>query len=427
MKKPPYGSGRVFKHPGSPFWYAGYFVGGAEIRKSTGLPYEPGSNLNERRALAVLAEHVARTRDAVGGQGRVRYEDLRELILRDYRTKGRRSLQSLEHSVLYNLDKFWLGRRVTDVTAITVDLYIDRRIEQGAAHATRNNELAALKRMFRLGVEKKLISPVLLPVIKITQPDNARQGFLDLSQFLSIAEQLPARLVPLCQWLYATSWRVGEGTALLWTDLDFAEGLASIDGGRTKNREGKAFPFAQVDLARDAIEGALAMRDPDCPFVFHRRGKRIGKFYKMWAKACKAAGLAGRYIHDMRRSATRNLILSGVSEQDAMRITGHRTTSTFRRYNIRGVDDLRRASARLNSFLMGRAIESGSNLYGKNPETASVIPGAKVVQVPDLNEILMVGRGRIERPTQGFSVLDIKTTEAKPFANIGILPRKDST
>jgi integrase len=76
----------------------------------------------------------------------------------------------------------------------------------------------------------------------------------------------------------------------------------------------------------EIIERRLEQRRLDCPFVFHyRNGKKVGDFRKVWAKACKTAGLTGVIPHDLRRCAARNLSLSGVKEQLAMKITGHTT------------------------------------------------------------------------------------------------------
>jgi hypothetical protein len=49
----------------------------------------------------------------------------------------------------------------------------------------------------------------------------------------------------------------------------------------------------------------------------------------------------------MRRSAVRNLRKAGVSEKEAMRISGHKTRSVFERYNIVSTEDVMDAMRKL--------------------------------------------------------------------------------
>jgi integrase len=68
--------------------------------------------------------------------------------------------------------------------------------------------------------------------------------------------------------------------------------------------------------------------------VFHRNGEPIGCFRGAWDAACERAGQRGAWFHDLRRTAVRRLEMAGVSRSVAMRITGHKTESVYRRYAI---------------------------------------------------------------------------------------------
>jgi len=58
----------------------------------------------------------------------------------------------------------------------------------------------------------------------------------------------------------------------------------------------------------------------------------------------------GRIFHDFRRSGVRNLVRSGVPQSVAMKISGHKTASMFRRYDIASEADLREAMLRVESY-----------------------------------------------------------------------------
>jgi len=70
------------------------------------------------------------------------------------------------------------------------------------------------------------------------------------------------------------------------------------------------------------------------PCVFHRDGTPIKDYYDAWDKACSLAGVPDRLAHDLRRTAVRNLERAGVARSAAMKTTGHKTESIYRRYAI---------------------------------------------------------------------------------------------
>jgi len=69
-----------------------------------------------------------------------------------------------------------------------------------------------------------------------------------------------------------------------------------------------------------------------------------------WKEACKKAGLPGLLFHDLRRSAVRNLERASVPRSVAMKLTGHKTESIYRRYAIVAEADLREAGVKLSAL-----------------------------------------------------------------------------
>jgi integrase len=211
------------------------------------------------------------------------------------------------------------------------------------------------------------------PHIPMLRESAPRAGFFESDQLAAVLRHLPDDLQPVIRFAAITGWRIAsEVLPLEWRQVDFAAGEIRLDAGTTKNGDGRVFPFAPGDplhtvlIAQHAAHEALAKAGHLCPHVFYRlvakgRGgpkepKAITTFTGSWRSACRAAGCPGRVPHDLRRTAVRNLVRSGVSENTAMRLTGHKTRSVFDRYDIVSGDDLRQAARRLH----GRPIEAPS-------------------------------------------------------------------
>jgi integrase len=96
-------------------------------------------------------------------------------------------------------------------------------------------------------------------------------------------------------------------------------------------------------------------------YVFHRYGKPVSKatFNREFA-ARKAAGVPGKLFHDLRRTAARNMVRGGVPQSVAMRVTGHRSDSMFRRYDVASVDD------KLEAIRKARAYAATRTAVGEN-------------------------------------------------------------
>jgi integrase len=356
--KPSY-TDRHGKKRESRVWWLGYTSGRRRVRESSGTTVKADAEV-------LLARKIASGRPSgplPSESGLVRFADLVQLLLEDYRRKGNRT--SPAHRVRH-LERYFGTMRPADISEPEVDRYIGARLGAGAAPATINRELAALRRMMRLGVRARYVADV--PSFSMLG-ESVREGFVTEEGFGRLLDELPAHLKPLIEALYVCGWRVQDMLSRDWADVDLDAGWIRIEGSDTKEKSGRQLPLlprlrAVLEGQReraDALEGAG--HPVQAVFFYHERtrggraaGERIHSFRGSWRSACQRAGLDGLRVHDLRRSAARHLIRAGVSEHVAMKFTGHKTQSIFRRYDIVAESDLIEGGEKLNAFYTAQGL-----------------------------------------------------------------------
>lgn len=332
-------------------WWIAYTVKGRRVRESAGTE-------TKREAEALLRQRLA-GRD----QGHDPFEASRltlqavlDLVRADYVANGRRSLARVTLSTR-RLTEVIPGEtlaREVDEGAIT--RYCAGRLEAGDRPATVNRDLAMLRRGLRLAARAGRLGRV--PFVAMLAERNTRTGFVERAQLEVICSHLPADLAAFVRCAWLTGWRRGELASRQWRHVDLRAGWLRLEPGETKSGEGRMFPLypelrALLEAQRATVEAAEKRLDRIIPWVFPRlggvgvavedQGGPIRQFGKAWARACAAAGCPGRLVHDLRRSAVRNLERAGVPRSTAMRLVGHRTEAIYRRYAI--VDEAMLAEA----------------------------------------------------------------------------------
>ena len=248
---------------------------------------------------------------------------------------------------------FGEGAKAVATTTDRMQQYIRARQREGAATATINIELALIGKAFTLAVlAKRLRAKPYVPKLA-PDPSRVRRGFFTREEVEQLAQHLPAPIADVVLFLFFSTWQVGEARTLQWRDYDRTEGVIRLRPEHSKNKHGRLLSV-EGELAV-IIERRWAARRLDCPYVFHREGQRVGDFRKVWDRACTAIGLSGRIVHDLRRSGVRHLIRAGVPPHTVMAMSGHRTASMLKRYDIISLDDLRQAARRGSEYNGGQA------------------------------------------------------------------------
>ncbi len=308
--------------------------------------------------------------------GQLRLSDAAADLVTNYDVNKRKSLADVERHIDKLRVHFGPAARMANLTTADVERYAKQRLDEGAANATINRELAALKRMFTLAVRaRKLITK---PHIPLLAENNARTGFFEREQFTAVRARLTPVLQAIATTAYYTGWRTrSEILTLEWSQVDRQAGVLRLEVGSTKTKKGRTFKYAQIVELREAIEAqwtaheALKKAGTICPYVFQRKGKRVKSLRKAWVAACKASGCPGRIPHDFRRTAVRNLTRAGVTDTIAMAVTGHRTRAVFDRYDITSEADLDDAAVKLQSLVGTISGTNGSSVADTNTAKAS--------------------------------------------------------
>jgi integrase len=293
-------------------------------------------------------------KEEAGGQRSLSVRALVAALEADYRVNGRRSWRRVRAALRNIAAYFGEATSVATITTAQLTAYVAARMET-VARGTIWYELTILRRaMNLLRAYGQLASLPNFPKIRQSDP---RQGFLEDAQLDAIIAHLVPELVPVIRWLAITGWRIGEALGLQWSQIDWESGSLRIE--RTKNDSARTLPWRALpeleQLLRAQRTRADAIEALHCCVVSHvfcrASGTRIVEYGRHWRAACRAAGLPGRYVHDLRRTAVRRLERAGVPRSVAMRITGHKTERIYSRYAITAEKDICEALERLRPYL----------------------------------------------------------------------------
>jgi integrase len=211
------------------------WVGGKPLKRSARTTSRAGASKQLEQWKAQIRQGTY-----VPDADQTRFDELAALLIDEYRANGRKSLGRAEAAVDH-LKGFFAGWRAQAISTDRVLAYVRHRQQQQAANATINRELAALKRMSRLGERAGRI--VRRPFIDLLQEHNARTGFFERKECDAVLAQLPDDLQPVFAVASLTGWRVkSELLTRQWAHVDFQSGWLRLEPGETKNAEGRQFP-----------------------------------------------------------------------------------------------------------------------------------------------------------------------------------------
>ena len=349
-----HGEGRVFQQRRkdgtlkSSRWWIAYFVNGREVRESAGRTAKEASKLLRQRIVQRDSGLVIAPEDT-----RLTVTDMLDTYEAWLQEQGKRSAGTLR-SHLKPVRAAFGDRRARSLRSKDFEWYRSDRLaprtvggveRPGKSRQTVDHELGALRAAYSLAKRQERLSRV--PFVPM---------------YGAAADNLSGPLADVARFAYFSAWRKGEIVTLQWTQVD--RKTREVRLATSKSGHPRTLPL--VGELAELVERRWQARQhatPDGPalsrHVFHDGGRPVGDFRKAWRSACEASGAGWLRFHDLRRSGVRNLIRAGVPQSVAMSISGHRTISTFLRYDIASDRDKRDALRAVQEHQ-----EVGSNLRG---------------------------------------------------------------
>lgn len=282
-------------------------------------------------------------------EGRTKVDALAEAYKTYIQNSKPKSYRWIELVWRVHLEPFFGGMIAERVNTDHFQRYIRERLDAGAETSTVNHELTVFKAMFNHGAEAdppKVFRVPRFPA-KLREP-NPRSGFVNDEQYATLqAKAKYGWLRAVLAVAYNFGFRKGELLGLKVSQIDLKSRTIHLSPGTTKNDKGRAVVMTEevYKLVAECVKGK---RPGDAVFTW-ANGKAVTDFRRTWRTLAKKAGMPDLIFHDLRRSAVRNMVRSGISKQVAKLISGHQTDSVFDRYDITDTTDLADAARKLEA------------------------------------------------------------------------------
>jgi integrase len=273
-----------------------------------------------------------------------------ELRLRPLREFfGKKKLRSITHG---DLERFKSARLKTPTVVgknTRGTKSKGKPIERKRSIGTVHRELSFMRRVLNVAVGQGWIlkNPFSMGKSLINPGDEKpRERILSKEEeekLLAICTEWKAHLKPIIIMALYTGMRRGEMFSLKWADVDFENGIITIQAFNTKTMRERQ--VAMTDRLIEVLKPMAEIAAPD-DLVFGIKTNAKTSFNK----AKKEVGLSNLRFHDLRHTHATRLVTNHLPLSEVGRILGHTQSNTTYRYVNANVETAKRAAAVLNKF-----------------------------------------------------------------------------
>jgi len=239
------------------------------------------------------------------------------------------------------------------LAAITADLLSNYRDKRAASRNKHGNlrsanqirlELAFLSHLFTVAIQEWGIGLSFNPVKSIRKPKlpAGRDRRLSLDEETKLFVECQKLSNPMLCWIVRlaleTGMRRNEMATLRRGQVDLKKRVIHLRSADTKTNEARLVPLSRdaVEVLDQAMHQHIRIIDSDLIFWGESRdtaGKRQPyDFATTWNTVRKRAMLQDFKFHDLRHEAISQMVEGGLSDQEVVAISGHKTMQMLKHY-----------------------------------------------------------------------------------------------
>ena len=310
-----------------------------ELRREISDGGDPLGALQDERAAPTMAElcdrfeaeHVVRKRPSTESE---------------YRTALR----------LHIRPHFGPHTKVADIRFEDIDR-LHRKVTKGAGPYSANRVVSVLSKMFTLAIRWDMRGDNPAKGIE-RNAEYSRRRYLSSDELArlvkALAEYEDRQAANIIRLLLLTGCRRGEALAARWADIDLTAGTWSKPPSSTKQKEHHQAPLSAParQLLAEIRGEQIGKRHVLPEYVFPSGNGHRMKVSHDWDRLCKAAGITGLRVHDLRHSFASQLASGGASLPLIGALLGHAQPSTTARYSHLFDDPQRAAVEKLGVVIV---------------------------------------------------------------------------
>ena len=314
----------LYQRNGSPFWFIRYADQNGRIRRlSTGTTEKKLAKaiLDKKKTEVVENKHLDIKRLPNVG--------FHELCDQYWEIRGK-SMRA--HGINYTLDlwKQYFGNApLREITQQKIERYLTDSAEtRGWNVASRNRYLIMLKAVFTKAVEWGMLASSPAKPIEFLRGQEARTRFLTTEEIERLLAGASKRFRPLLVVALHTGMRKGEIFRLRWPDIDFQNGLITVQ----KSKAGKRRSIPMDETVTEALRALPSRFAQGVVFPSQTTGEELTDVSNIFPLLCDKVGLEGVRFHDLRHTFASHLVMRGVDLRTVQELLGHATLTMTMRY-----------------------------------------------------------------------------------------------